>query len=623
MIQSQEKRPNRKKFFLGVYLPLIPVVCAVAPSLLGSSFFWVNDDVGNLLLASGAWSGRPEVLNPFMGAPLTALLAFLYSFAGIIPWYPISILCVPLTTYLYLHRSLAGHVHGIKRLLVVLVASYVMLILGLRINYTYASFVATGMASLGIIARGSVSAPPATRIQRHVVPMTLLLASSSLRLDHALGVVSMSFGAFIAVTLTSVVAAAALGRRIRPAVTRLFSYFLLVVVGLTLCNSIIRELSPEWSEYVSFNNARGAVQSVNIVDDYLARVSPQELEKETGIDRLDLQLLNGFALFNNDWVSTEDLRQLWTRANTTRTALDQLLSLGERTAQTVLSMQFLRHCGIMILLLLLSQAGLRMGVRLLVTASVSLQVLLAILAATRSPDYVVTGIFSTLLLSISVSATLSAVLEAETSSEYPPIERTPYRSNREEATLNVSYTPGGTVLGATSRGRTYVIPLSWVICGSSVFMFFLGATAQVTHALSHRSVVTSVSTPYRQVIREARSYPQIAWVEPLIWGWAYQGSPFSLSIVEEVKHARIVSGGTTLRSPAWTRRFAMLMKGDARDIAPNQLYTQTLLYLVVWSLDDAKFISEQLTTLRNECHIFAESETPNWYAITRSESCAT
>jgi hypothetical protein len=603
-------------------LVLLPVVCLIVPSLLGQSFFWVNDDVGNLFLVSGAWSGQVELLNPFMGVPLTSALAGLYTLAGSVPWYPVALLCIPFFSFIYLQGSLADVRHRKNQLLITFVASYLMLVLGFRINYTYASFLSSSMVSIGLVIRESSPTRPRKRLGRHVVPFVLLLAGFSLRLDRAWGEVSVSFPALVSVFLTSMLAVAAFGEQAKSAVARLLLLCLCLTGGFTLLNIAIGGLSPEWSEYAAFNNARGSVQSVSFVDDYLVNVHPLELERETGLDLLDVQLLNGFNLFDGEKVSTTNLQQLRIAARSSQAITDRIRATLNGSGKQLWNLQFARFLGVLTVVLLLSQAGIQRHLRLAATAVIGFVSMVLSLGNIRSPDYVIVGIGAVILLSVSVFAVIKSESGAASLLVPTSLSFNDCQKNGEDSlyTIVVTRTLGNSKVDLPVLVRT--VAARRVVHVAMICMFAFGTMSQVIGNGGQRSAVASRSIQYREVIREAESYVDVAWVDPLIWGWAYQSVPLDASVIAEVKNSRMISGGTTLRSPAWTRRFSMLKRVDRGTVTPRTLYAQSLLYQVVWSLEDALFLCEKLAAVRHERHTIELSETPNWYRIKRGGSCS-
>lgn len=134
----------------------ISVIYWVFISLRFNILYCLNDDIMMQSIMSGGLSGTPSSMAVYMGQPLTALLALLYSVAGNIPWLGlflagcyVSCLALVLNRVLSFAKNIKQYIFGIC--IVVLAFTSICLPQYIMIHYTVAAAVigSTGLFLVG------------------------------------------------------------------------------------------------------------------------------------------------------------------------------------------------------------------------------------------------------------------------------------------------------------------------------------------------------------------------------------------------------------------------------------------------------------------------------------------
>jgi len=297
---------------------LVPFLAASLGSILGIARFWVNDDVGHLLLISGGFTGTPESLNPVLGPIFTAFVSWLYRVTGRVPWYPLTILVIPAISGSLLLVDLCRRVSRFFHIAIAVLVSFGLLLLGVQLNFTFASFIACSSAMLLLLLR---IMRHEVRIGNLLAPFVLCVLSLSLRTNWSTSGVATP-PAFLYAGILVLVATYFLGGTGRFGRTiKLFFLFSLVYLASWLPQLVILSSDHLWAEFIDFYRARGSLNGVSVVYEYVNSTTPSEIFAKTGMDYAAMWELQNWSLFDSRSVPVGDLLALATEARASRNPL--------------------------------------------------------------------------------------------------------------------------------------------------------------------------------------------------------------------------------------------------------------------------------------------------------------
>lgn len=506
---------ERRPFFL------LPLLGALIGPVTGLSHYWVNDDVGNLLWISGGFTGQPEYLNPVVGPIFGVIVSLLYRATTFLPWYPVAVLAIPTVACVLFLRFLKGRVPSATFFNFALVLTSGTLLLGLKVNYTFASFVSCAVAALWI----SLLVGSTLRFTSLIAPVIFCILGLSLRTHWAKTTFVLPPAFVFAGFLGFVFLLMRFRKGETPRIMKFVALMSFVYAVNWLPQVIITLTNHDWAMFTEFYSARGALNGVQYVHDYLASVSPRTVEAATGMDRAGIIELDEWSLFDAESVSTESLRRLGSAA---RQAQQQ--GLSEQLALMSLSAtQFLQVAGWFALAAIIGTVaraktvGMRSAARqfgviggLLFTSTVMVG---QATSRSRFPNYVLAGTVFTIALFL-LASQISRV-----ASGGAPQER-----------------------------------FRFAVVGSSLLLImgcWYGFGRDTFAILRDGNGLTS-DVAYREQLRQSAEFATPVIHNVTLVGYAYQSVPFDASVPEEYLNSQNFGGGSNVRSPQYVRRWNYL-----------------------------------------------------------------
>lgn len=573
------------------------IAAVVTPSAFGMSRYWVNDDLGNAALVSGAFAGVPEMRNPFMGLPLTSVLVFLYSVTEKIPWYPLAVLGIPLSALLMVMRQVGRSETDKAHIWSFSIGAIPLLILAFRLNYTFSSAITSGLVVIYFLNRFGNDSTASTRFfnGETFLAFILLVFGFSLRSDHAfeLGFVISTplIGLASAATVAVVVVHGPGLWGMRRALLGTGSVVLAALV-VTIISTVVPQLtSDEWYSFVQFNSARGRVQSTEYVDNYLRKTSSKDVFSTTGLNPLDFEQVESFRAFDASNVTTDSLNALERVSRSTYIRSSNLTAISYTKLFAIFDTTLL--VGFVMVLLSRYLRIRRWGLSLMaaVASTTFIVITLYYLSATvRAPDYVKYS----LLCAAALGSVFTGPGRHDGGDIFPPAVRISWREH-----------------DAVVHREVSLLSL-FAVC------LILGTVGnEVRNASAASATVDSVA--WRDLLAESADYEVVAWVDELAIGDAWMDRPFDPGMVRSLRNANIVSGGTLLRSPAWTRRFEAR---TGKSFQSNSLYSADLIEWVAWSPIDAEEIRSQYRKYRGICFDIDRQVNTNWVKLRRVQPCS-
>ena len=507
---------ERRPFFL---LPLLGVF--VGP-VTGLSHYWVNDDVGHLLWVSGGFTSQPEYLNPVVGPIFGVIVSLLYRATTFLPWYPVAVLAIPTVACVLFLRFLKGRAPSVTFFSFVLVLTSGTLLLGLKINYTFASFVSCAVAALWM---SLLVVESSLRFTSLVVPIILCILGLSLRTHWPAPIVATPPAFVFAGFLGFVFILMRYKRGELPKIVRFVALMSFVYAVNWLPQVLIMLTNDDWAMFIDFYRARGALNGVEYVGNYLASVNPQTVEAQTGVDRAGVIELRNWSLFDAESVSTESLRRLESAA---RQAQQQ--GLSEQFALMNLSAtQFLQVAGWFALAAIIGTVaraktvGMRSVARqfgviggLLFTSTV---MVVQTTSGVRFPSYVLAGVVLTIALFLLASQ-----------------------------------------IGHVASGGVPQECFRFAVVGSSllVIMGCWYGFGRDTFAILREGNGLVSDVEYREQLLQSVDFSIPVVHNVMLVGYAYQSAPFDTSVPEEYLNSKNFGGGSNVRSPQYVRRWNYL-----------------------------------------------------------------
>jgi hypothetical protein len=502
-------------------LALLTVSTFLAP-VIGRSMYWVNDDVGHLLWFSGGYSGSPEFQNPVLGMPFGLLITMLYQLASGIPWYPILVLAIPLAAC----GLLLWHVQGLlttpQYVPIVVVMCNSLLLLGVCINYTYASFVASGaLAAL----YGFQSREMTLSRKTLVVSIVLGILALSLRsnwLFYGLGFPMP----FLFATLCAVVFfLPRTGQHAGRFIGRFTVIVGVVYLLAALPQYVVMQKDSEWRAFQNFYLARGEVNGVKIVGDYLSSEPAQTVFRQTGMDSTDIFQLESWALFDATDVSPDNLRALREAAESSSQTgdgiLDQALQLISNVVKWLFTPEIALLGGMLFVGLVLGTARSSVSPWVLLRAFPAYVVAggLFVFATSgvRSPDYVVLGSHTVL------------------------------------AMIGLVAIPRNSGMPSARKGTAL-----FVLVGLSVILGHLLWGTEILKQVAIIPEAKSLGELSRAELTRSQSSSIPIVHDVMLVGYAYQAAPFDSSVPQHYLLSKNFVGGAKVRAPQYVRRWNLI-----------------------------------------------------------------
>ena len=169
---------NRLQISPAFFLPLL--ACSIH-TIFGKSVFESLDDVFNLLMVSGGYTGVPEFQNYVQGPIFAFVVSSLYRLTDAVAWYPLFVLGIPSVLSVLLLREIRSRSSSVIFWSFNVLLTSMMLFLGSRINYSFGAFISCGMMVLLVMLRVLAGR---VRIGDYVTPVLLGLLALSLRTTY-------------------------------------------------------------------------------------------------------------------------------------------------------------------------------------------------------------------------------------------------------------------------------------------------------------------------------------------------------------------------------------------------------------------------------------------------------
>jgi hypothetical protein len=531
------------------------------------STYWVNDDSGYVLVLSGAFTGSPDARVPFLGPPLSLIVAGLYSVSDNVPWYPLFVVAIPAVaagTVIYRYRFCGA---GQKALFAIPALMAIAFLL-FSPNYTFSSFVASALVCL------TVDDDDRWSRSRFVGTSILFTLAMSLRIE-ATPIALVPLPALYSAGLFTLVAMLNLRRVViaRLLLTLVMSLFLLQASYWLQLRG-----DSDYREYLKFKIARAQVNDSAYVSEYLRSTEYLNNATSINLDQFSLSLLDSFESFEADIATTDKIMTLVSRAGDKASSVFSfrgLLSFSEGTLQI---------------------------------AVVLLSAIVGALVAFQPRNRTV--------MQMTVLSAL-AVVVAHLVSVYVKMTGPVRQGIFVVGLLVIAGIVGPQVRQADTCWRRKVV--GFVILISVVVADFGGL---VVSGLSTIQTRRQEAVGALQLIEEAKNYRDVGWSSPYLVAAAVQPHPWNTDAVEAVRSARLVWGGTLLRSPMWADRWRRLTGSAELD---SEIFTSSLVERVALPPDRADELVAEYWNFRNRCFVRVPALTPNWVKLKSAETnkCST
>lgn len=283
----------------------LPIVAAIYFPILGSSDFWSGDDEMNLLIYSGGYTGDTEWKSHIQSPIFGFLVSTFYDLSNAVPWYEIFVLAMPLVASLLflldINRTLTFSVY----LQVLIPISFGMLLLGARVNYTFASFITCAVGVCWLVLRVKSEVLSRARV---IAPLVVCTMGIALRTFWPNPIVLPP--TFVLASVMGLILMGFPTLRIRK--VQAF-YFFSVLASAYLINLIpqifVLGFDSDWAYYVNFYSEIGFTWSRKFAH-YLQNTNFQVIEKTTGIDSFGINQARQSLYLDAESLPTDGLRRL-------------------------------------------------------------------------------------------------------------------------------------------------------------------------------------------------------------------------------------------------------------------------------------------------------------------------
>jgi len=526
---------------------VIPIFASILGPISGNTRFWTNDDVGNMLALSGGFSGTPEFKVYVLG-PITGLLiSALYRVTTSLPWYPILLIVVPLLGALFLLKELRRLVPKFAFFGFGLFFVFPMFLIGSMINYTFSSFVGCSLAiTLLMIRINKKGLSPKALI----LPLVLITISLGFRTSWPTGVFGFPPPGFAFASILGVVLFILVGKSRRELILLLGLLFSVYLVALIPQHAVLR-LDQDWSDYISFAEARGNLNGTQPFDLLYGRSKSDylflgEVKTKTEVDSFGLSEIADWHLYDATSVSTEGLialQKLALKEYSNRFGFLDRTMLIVKEGVNFVSFQPFSLC-ILLAALVVSVSFSRKRLIQKIIIQCSLMIICSalvvgfVLANKRTPDYVVAGCFFCLALTL-----LMMLIFDESHSE---------SLTKNDSLAKIAF---ATIVAFSS------------LTAFSEFLIFPNSQNLENSAIA-RAKIRDSSKFFTPVVHEVMTV-----------GLAYENTPFDVSITREFAASMDFSGGTFLRSPQSLDRWNRITgeSQTVKSLFASDIYERVLL----------------------------------------------
>ena len=559
----------------------IPVFASALSPILGKSRFWVNDDVGNLLMLSGGYSGTPD-FKVYVIGPITGfLISSLYRMSTAVPWYPIFLIAIPLLSALFLLKELRNLVPKFVFLGFGLFLAFPMFLIGSSLNYTFSSFVGCSLGVTLLMLRINKNG---LSLKALTLPLVFITISLGIRVRWPTGVFDFALppGFAFASTL-GVIFYILVGNRKRDLILFVGLLFSVYLVALIPQHAVLK-LDREWSDYISYSQARGALNDTKTFDTLYDRAVSDDLfltevKSKAGIDSFGLKEISDWHLYDTTSVSTEGLIELQNLAlkeySNIFGILDRIILIIKESASFV----FFQPFAICLLLAVLMFSTRFPNKKLVkkIFAQCTLIILCSalivgfVLADKRTPSYVVAGC----LFGLALTLMMLLIFEDDYLKSL----------TKSDSLVKIVFV----LLMAFGSLQTF-----------SGFLRF-----DTSQDLENSGVM-------RARVRDSSDFLTPVLHEVMTVGFAYESTPFDTSIPREFIASMDFSGGTFLRSPQSVDRWNRIT-GESQTV--KSLFASDIYERVLLEPWFAELISDKIFEHRGACLAKVSTEYRNFVRL--------
>ena len=556
---------RRLQILLSSSAVFLPVLAFSIHTIFGKSVFVSMDDVVNLLMVSGGYTGVPEFQNYIQGPIFGFVVSSLYRLTDAVAWYPLFVLGIPSVLSVLLLREIRSRSSSVIFWQFNFVLTSMMLYLGSRINYTFGAFISCGMMVLLVMLRVLAGR---VRIRDYVTPVLLGLLALSLRTTYPRPFFFIpeaflfSFGVGF-LCLVSLVGRSGCGKILRFVGVIGVVYVLAWVPSLYVMRS-----DPGWAKYQDSLHAFAKAYNPTFVHEYFDR-GPwiDNLLTETGLEPSDVAEM--FNTFTVDAVSVPNEKYERLTSVAWNSYVQDRGILGVRYRELLNSLHLLIHPGVLLTFVISAfsfwspkQSKLQLwrflkaGLMTLVVPSFCF----GYVTAYHSPSYVLAGssaVIMIFLLSIAINGESSLVVRA--------------KSNVRKIGLRL----------------VLLVFASWLAFG--------GHAADTTR---NENTEPGLSANMRQKLLESRRSNSPVIHERQIIDFAYRIHPFDTSIPMDYLYSRDYSVLSFARSPQAVRRWNYLT-GEKQTV--KSLFYDSIYDRVVFDESRKDFFLDQILIYRDPC----------------------
>jgi hypothetical protein len=526
--------------------------------------FTSMDDVVNLLMVSGGYTGVPEFQNYVQGPIFGFVVSSLYRLTDAVAWYPLFVLSIPSVVSVLLLREIRSRSSSVIFWQFNLLLTSMMLFLGSRINYSFGAFISCGMMVLLVMLR--VLAGRA-RVRDYVTPVLLGLLALSLRTTYPrpFFFVPEAFLFSVGVgflCLISLVGRSGYGKTLRFVGVTGVVYVLAWVPSLYVMRS-----DHGWSNYQDSFYSFAMAYNPTFVHEYFER-GPwiDNLLTETGLEPSDVAEM--FNTFTVDAVSVPNEKYERLTSVAWNSYVQDLGILGVRYRELLNSLHLLLHPGVLLTFVISAFSFwspkqsrpqlwrfLKAGFMTLVVPSFCF----GYVTAYHSPTYVLAGCSAVVMIFL-----VAIAMNIESSH----------------------------VVLAKSNVRKILPVVSVLFAG---WLAFGGHPADTRR---NESTEPGLSAKMRQQLLESRRSDLPVIHERQIIDFAYRIHPFDTSIPMDYLNSRDYTVLTFARSPQAVRRWNYLT-GEKQTV--KSLFNDRFYDRVVFDESRKDFFLDQILIYRDPC----------------------
>jgi len=556
---------NRQQISLSSLALFLPVLACSVPTLFGKSVFTSLDDVVNLLMVSGGYTGVPEFQNYVQGPIFGFVVSSMYRLTDAIAWYPLFVLGIPSVLSVLLLREIRSRSSSVIFWPFNVLLASMMLFLGSRINYSFGAFISCGMLVLLVMLRVLAGR---VRIRDYVAPVFLGLSALSLRTSYPRPFFFVSEAFLFSFGVGFLCLVSLVGRRGFGKVVKFVGVISVVYVLAWVPSLYVMRSDPGWAKYQDSMNAFAKAYNPTFIKEYFDR-GPwiDNLLTETGLEPSDVAEM--FNTFTVDAVSVPNEKYERLTSVAWNTYVQDLGILGVRYRELLNSLHLLIHPGVLITFVisafsfwslkqsrLLLWRFLKAGFMTVVVPSFCF----GYVTAYHSPSYVLAGCSAVVMIFL--------------------------------LSIPLNFEPSHVVL-AKSNVRNILLSMASVAFAS--WLAFGGQPADTTR---NENTEPGLSANMRQKLLESRLSNLPVIHERQIIDFAYRIHPFDSSIPMDYLNSRDYSVLTFARSPQAVRRWNYLT-GEKQTV--KSLFNESFYDQVVFDESRKDFFLDQVLIYRDPC----------------------